>query len=157
MTKQIRAIAAPGLLSLVIASCAVPTFTNDDGSTSSDQQAATIVNKSWACPFCVEQISAADGKLLYDRRRDGYMDPLKLTPGTYMVGIKLEAPKRVAFQGTVDLKAGHVYRVKSETCFVPDSFVAAIFGGPCRGRGYAGTVWIEDTGTGEVVVGERWS
>jgi len=159
MTKHMYAIASPVLLSLVIASCAVSTSTSYSGSASSDEQVATI-SKDWGCSLCVDQILAADGQLLYDVRRDGRKDPFKLNPGIYLIRIAFQAPKipRVSFQGTVDLKASHVYRVQNETCFAWGVLTGALFGGTCRGRhGYTGTVWIEDAATGEVVVGEKWS
>jgi hypothetical protein len=139
---------------LALASCAVPTFTNYRGLTLSDQQVATL-GHGWGCAFCIEQISATDVQLLFDIKRDGSRDSFKLTPGDYLIRIAYQGPKipRVFYESTVKLKASHVYRVKSETCFAFD----VLAGGACHGRhAYTGTVWIEDTATGEVVVGEKW-
>jgi hypothetical protein len=143
--------------SLGVPGCALPTFPafrNYDEQTLADQQVATIENR-WGCPWCIDQLSGADGSLLYDVKKDGGMDPFKLTPGTYLVRISYQGPKihPVSKEGTAELKAGHVYRVKNETCFG-----GPVLGlGACHGRqAYTATVWIEDIGTGEVVVGEKW-
>ena len=120
---------------IALASCAVPTFTNYRGLTLSDQQVATLEH-GWGCAFCIEQISAADGQLLFDTKRDGSRDPFKLTPGDYLIRIAYQGPKvpRVFYESTVKLKASHVYRVKNETCFAFDVLADSISGGARHGR-----------------------
>jgi len=139
-----------------LTSCAIPTFptfTNYDRLELSDQQVATIENR-WGCPWCIKQVSGADGILLYEVNRDRAKDRFKLTPGTYLVRIAYQATKipRVSREGTAELRAGHVYAVKYITCL--GSMVGL---GACQGReARTSTVWIEDTATGEVIVGEKW-
>lgn len=131
-------------------------FTNYDSSTLSDDQVAILETKG--CLFCVKQISRADdGTLVYDAKKDGAagpVNPFKLTPGSYSVQISYQWPKilTVTRQGTAELKAGHVYRVRQESCYIPGYLL-----GLCRGgKSYTGTLWLEDVATGNVLVGEKW-
>jgi len=97
--------------------------------------------------------------VLYDHVRDGDVNPFKLTPGTYLISFSYNEYKigPVSGQGTVELKAGHVYRVEKETCYVAGVLLGKIFRGACTGRSpYTATLWIEDETTGEVVAGEKW-
>jgi len=150
------------LFLITLSSCAFPTFTNYDSLTLSDQQVAILKNRwGWStCAFCVRTFSTEGFKtLVYAARRDGEMTEFRLVPGKYEITYEHKSHKipKVSRTDTVELKAGHVYRVKENSCYDPDVLLAAIFGGACRGRrSYTATVWIEDDTTGEVVAGEKW-
>ena len=55
--------------------------------------------------------------------------------------------------GVIDMKAGHVYVIKEDTCILWCGFVASL--SLTRGSPYKGAMWIEDQATGEVVLGSR--
>jgi hypothetical protein len=147
-------VIAPYSLLFTLVGCAtLRTFTNYDSSKLSDEHVAILENKG--CLFCVKQISRVDdGTLVYDANKDGAASPIKLTSGTYSVQISEQWPKisMVTRQGTAELKAGHVYRVRQESCYIPGYVL-----GLCHvGHSYTGTLWIEDVATGNVLVGEKW-
>jgi hypothetical protein len=99
--------------------CTVATFTNESSPSGATADVA-IVDNRWSCPFCIRSISRPeDGAVIFEARKNGARDPLRLTPGSYVISAGYKDPySNVAADMTrnVDLRAGHVYTVhKSNT------------------------------------------
>jgi hypothetical protein len=94
-----------------------------------------------------------DQAIVYAKERDGVTGRFMLTPGTYEIDYYIQPHeiRWVNYADVVQLKAGHLYRVRAKACYALD------FWGACRGRrSYTATVWIEDDTAGQVVAGQKW-
>lgn len=138
---------------ILLSGCPVPTLIHPAAHEMSDQQVAILKDRWGACAFCVVGIWSDKGqRLVYHVGRDGFAEAFKLPPGRYIVEYTTVPYKiaRVWRKDSVELKAGHIYKVKDLACYHVPSYPA------CQGRGYRATLWIEDETTGEVIAGEQW-
>ena len=78
----------------------------------------------------------------------------RLRPGRYQVVFNLwgwgffsKNDALLNYEGVVDFKPGHRYEVKYQDCSVFD-----IFRDSCRKNSYKSYMWLEDVGTGEVLI-----
>lgn len=122
------------------------------------------------CTFQVHQLRrTGDGQTLYTDpppshpyRYLGRVYWFRLHPGRYEITYRTDArpgQKYVARTDNVELRAGHVYRAKQQYECVG---LGTLIGFGCKGHWRAsalaadGTLWIEDTTTGDIVAGEKW-
>lgn len=139
---------------IFLAGCARPPFTNYEGLTYSDQQVA-ILKPEFGTYGSVRRIwREGDTPPIYDYELS-QVSPreFKLTPGQYTITYVAYAYNipHVVRRDTVELKAGHTYRVIEDHCYLTS------VGGTCmRHKPYTQTIWIEDKATGEVLAGEKW-
>jgi len=71
----------------------------------------------------------------------------RLTPGRYQIAFNWWGwPINNNFEGIAELQPGHRYEVKFRECSVFS------FDGPCRQHSSKSYMWLEDVGTGEVLI-----
>jgi hypothetical protein len=142
------------------AGCAAPTFRNYDASMSADEQAAILRNQVWwggGCPGCVQGIWTPDAAIVYSKERDGRVTDFRLLPGRYAIWYGYHRPRYCHGQtyglvdriDTVDVRSGHVYRVRLER----NEWIARC--GTVRRELSQPQVWIEDQTTDQVVAGDK--
>jgi len=150
------------LAALLLTGCGVywnhagPEVDAYEGPRLSDQEVA-IIDHARGCFHCVELIRNAEtGDVIYDKddgNSEFYLgaNKIRLRPGRYFFSINEREYKSKpdSAEGYVDLIAGRTYSVDAESCI----------GFPCFWSSkpdYTTFVWMEDTVTGEVVLGERY-
>jgi hypothetical protein len=99
---------------LFVPGCTVATFTNSEGPARTNEEVATVNNR-WACPFCIRWIQRSEDQVVvFDVQKSGAVNPLRLTPGRYVIVAGYDDPvlnSRASMHSTVDLQAGHSYTV----------------------------------------------
>jgi hypothetical protein len=149
-------LSATGLLIFLVGCGHQTPFTNYQGVTLSDQEVATV-KESLYCRYCVQTIRKEDDTPVFVLDPNKYSPPeFKLTPGRYRIYYftRNYNISPVYRDDTVELKAGHSYKVITDWCYVPSVIFSP---GVCwRHKPYTNTIWIEDEATGEVLAGEKW-
>ena len=105
-------------------------------------QVATLdVPQPVSCSSIRKVNSNSDETTIFEGDRRDYADHFRLTPGRYVIAYSVwyGHAAKVSRADTVDLVAGHVYRVRSKKTF----FTRKV------------TMWIEDRETREVLAGNR--
>ncbi|MGE0117475.1 MAG: hypothetical protein AB7S71_04695 [Dongiaceae bacterium] len=140
-----RAFITAMVLGCAACGLTAPDMTAYQGPDLGDQQLAVVENRG-DCPFCIVSIER-EGYLYFDASRDGLRKSVKLAPGAYEVTYEYRSYKTQAVRrsDTIELKAGHIYDVKRDVCYM------FCFDMPS----YTTYLWIEDSATGQVVAGVR--
>ena len=131
-----------------------PTYSDPQLGTADDSEVA-ILRHRWEGAFCVSEIKDATGKNipLISSEQDPVagrklrFEKFRLSPGQYGIGYRCRASKSPWAFGfsRVTLKAGHVYRVTYESCWI---FCL-------RMSSRTADIWLEDMTTGEWIGGCR--
>ena len=139
------------LIAALLGGCGI--FAGDkkayDGPVMPDAEIATIDNSGsifygdWTGAL---RRVAGNGRVYYEHSRDGIIDEIELLPGTYEVSYahKHRHTTGRGYRDTIDLAAGHTYKIKTDVCYTLCSDMPS----------YHTFLWIEDTKTGQVVSGE---
>jgi len=123
-----------------------------EGATRTNQELATIDQGSgcWGCVKTIKRIG--EEYPIYTPPANepwalNYPNKLKLLPGEYEIAISARSRKSTtaSYTGRVNLKSGHTYHVLKDVCF------GLCFTVPS----YTTFVWIEDSATGEVLLGTK--
>src|SRR5262245_60356895 len=78
-------------IGLFVPGCTVATFTNEHDPSATNADVA-IVNNRWSCPFCIGLIQQENGTVVFDVKKNGATDPLRLTPGNYVISAGYKDP-----------------------------------------------------------------
>ncbi len=134
-----------------VGACAAPTYIDPQVEAADYTEIAIVKNRLFGCPFCIDRITRMDGKSIPVHSSESYpiaeFEEFRLSPGEYRISYSYKHRKipRVSDTNVVNLKAGHVYAVKSQSC------IWFCF----RMKWYSADIWLEDISTGELIGGCR--